>query len=202
MKIGYARVSTAEQNLDLQVDALKAAGCTKIYTEKASGAAKSKRPELERCLDALRAGDTLMVWRLDRLGRSLQHLVEIVGGLHEKGINFKSISDGIIDTTSASGEMVFGIFAVLAQFERRLIHERTMAGLQAARARGKVGGRPKILPTDPRARMAKALHADKTMTIPECRQALGGVSRSTFYRLVKIAGQNGGNGNTEAVAPE
>lgn len=199
MKIGYARVSTADQNLDLQVDALKAAGCKKIYTEKASGAVKSKRPELERCLDALREGDTLMVWRLDRLGRSLQHLVEIVGGLHEKGINFKSISDGIIDTTSASGEMVFGIFAVLAQFERRLIHERTMAGLQAARARGKVGGRPKILPTSPIARMAKALHTDKTMSIPECCEALGGVSRSTFYRLVKIAGQNG---KTEAVAPE
>lgn len=198
MKIGYARVSTADQNLDLQIDSLKAAGCTKIYTEKASGAAKSKRPELERCLDALRDGDTLMVWRLDRLGRSLQHLIEIVGDLHKKGANFKSISDGIIDTTSASGEMVFGFFAVLAQYERRVIHDRTMAGLRAARARGKVGGRPRIMPTDARARMAKALHSDETLSIPECYKSLG-VSRSTFYRLVKIANQNG---NTKTVIPE
>lgn len=198
MKIGYARVSTGDQNLDLQVDSLKAVGCKKIYTEKASGAAKSKRPELERCLDALRDGDTLMVWRLDRLGRSLQHLVEIVGGLHERGVNFKSISDGIIDTTSASGEMVFGIFAVLAQFERRLIQERTMAGLKAARARGKVGGRPKITPTSSKVKMAKALHADEDLSIPECCKSLS-VSRATFYRYLKIAKQNG---NTEPVIPE
>lgn len=197
MKIGYARVSTGDQNLDLQVDSLKAVGCKKIYTEKASGAAKSKRPELERCLDALRDGDTLMVWRLDRLGRSLQHLIEIVGGLHKKGVNFKSISDGIIDTTSASGEMVFGIFAVLAQFERRRILDRTMAGLKAARARGRVGGRPKIVPSSSKVKMAKALHADKDLSIKECCKSLG-VSRPTFYRYLKIAKQNG---NTEPVIP-
>lgn len=192
MKIGYARVSTHDQNLDLQVDSLNDAGCKKTYTEKASGGAKSKRPELEKCLDTLREGDTLIVWRLDRLGRSLQHLVEIIGGLKDRGVNFKSLQDGIIDTTSASGEMVFGIFAVLAQFERRLIQERTMAGLTAARARGRVGGRPRITVSSSIVKMAKALHADKDLSIYECCKELK-VSRATFYRYLKIAKESRGS---------
>lgn len=184
--IGYARVSTNEQNLDLQIDALKKEGCTKrnIYIDKASGA-KTNRPGLESCLEALEPGDTLLVWRLDRLGRSMSHLVTLVEQLLERKIGFKSICDGAIDTTTASGELVFNIFSALAQFERRLIQERTKAGLSAARARGKMGGRKAIKPDDPRVVMAKEMHKNKTISIQKICDTLN-ISRATFYRYLSI----------------
>ncbi len=150
--IGYARVSTSGQELNLQLDALKHAGISDklIFIDKVSGT-KTDRPGLAACMTELQAGDTLIIWRLDRLGRSLKHLIEIVDELKGRGVGFRSISDGGIDTTTASSEMVFNIFATLAQFERRLIQERTQAGLKAARARGKKGGRPKISPNDSKA---------------------------------------------------
>lgn len=140
--IGYARVSTQEQDVQLQVDALEKAGCLKsdIFIDRISGA-KTQRPGLEKCLEQLQSGDILLVWRLDRLGRSMVHLVKLVEDLGKKGIGFRSLCDGVIDTTTASGELIFNIFSSLAQFERRLIQERTRAGLDAARSRGRKGGR-------------------------------------------------------------
>jgi len=183
---GYARVSTDDQELALQLDALQQAGCDEanIYSEKVSGA-KSDRPALDACLAKLKDGDTLLVWRLDRLGRSMPHLVGLVEELRQNGVGFRSICDGVIDTTTASGELVFNIFSSLAQFERRLTQERTRAGLEAARARGKTGGRKPITVNDPRVKMAKALYVDKGLAINTiCKQMQ--ISRSTFYRLVKI----------------
>src|ERR687894_1039466 len=143
MDIGYARVSTGEQTLDLQLDALQAAGCGKVYTETASGA-KADRPVLDEVLSYLRGGDTLVVWRLDRLGRSLQHLIEVVAQLAVRGIGFKSLTEQI-DTTTPGGKLVFHVFGALAEFERDLTRERTHAGLAAARARGRQGGRPSVM---------------------------------------------------------
>jgi DNA invertase Pin-like site-specific DNA recombinase len=182
--IGYARVSTDDQDLSLQLDALEQHDVPKnlIFTDKLSGA-KSERPGLDKCLDVLQPGDTLAVWRLDRLGRSMRHLVTLIEDLRERGIGFRSISDGMIDTTSASGELIFHIFSALAQFERRLIQERTRAGLAAARARGRVGGRPALLASDPKLRLAKKLYADKTLCIEDICQTLK-ISRSTYYRYV------------------
>src|SRR3954468_3556680 len=142
MLIGYARISTQDQNLDLQRDALQKAGCEQIFTDRVSGT-KASRPGLSEALSHLRAGDTLVVWRLDRLGRSLRHLIDTVTGLQERRIGFKSLQESI-DTTSG-GRLVFNIFGSLAEFEREIIKERTKAGLQAARSRGKLGGRPKAL---------------------------------------------------------
>src|SRR3990172_8944783 len=149
--IGYARVSTGEQDVQLQVDAMKNAGCAEahIFVDKASGA-RSDRPGLDACIAVLQPGDTLVVWRLDRLGRSMPHLVTLVEELLRKNIGFRSLCDGAVDTTTASGELMFNIFSALAQFERRLIQERTRAGLSAARARGRKGGRRPIEPNDPR----------------------------------------------------
>lgn len=141
MNIGYARVSTGEQNLDLQVDALKEADCQTILQEKMSGAI-ADRPKLEEALNFMRDGDTLVVWRLDRLGRSLKHLIEIINHLHDRGLYFKSLQENI-DTVSSSGKLIFHIFGALAEFERNIISERTKAGLKAARARGRYGGRPR-----------------------------------------------------------
>lgn len=143
MKIGYARVSTRDQNLDLQLDALKRAGCERIYQDVASGSTTA-RPALDELLGQLRAGDVLVIWKLDRMGRSLKHLVELVGNLIERKVGLLRLNDPI-DTTSAQGRLVFNLFASLAEFERELIRERTQAGLTAARARGRVGGRPKGL---------------------------------------------------------
>ena len=182
--VGYARVSTGAQDLNLQIDALLKTGCQKrfIFTDKVGGA-KTERPGLEACLKVLKRGDSLVVWRLDRLGRSMPHLVELIKELRERGVGFKSLCDGAIDTTTASGELVFNIFSSLAQFERRLIQERTRAGLEAARARGRKGGRRPILATSPQIVMAKKMFADKSLAIGDICQTLK-VSRATFYRWV------------------
>src|SRR5689334_2244377 len=140
--IGYARVSTSEQNLGLQLDALKEAGCRRVFEETASGGAKA-RPRLREALEFLRPGDTLVVWKLDRLARSLQQLIETIEELHKRGCGFRSLTEAI-DTTTAGGRLIFHIFGALAEFERGIIRERTLAGLEAARARGRKGGRPKL----------------------------------------------------------
>jgi DNA invertase Pin-like site-specific DNA recombinase len=182
MKIGYARVSTDDQNLDLQRDALQQAGCSVIYEETASGKSAA-RPELEQCMKALRPGDTLVVWRLDRLGRSLHDLVQIVSELEQKGIGFESITERI-ETTSAAGKLVFHVFAALAEFERNLIRERTRAGLAAARARGRKGGRkPKL--DNQQVREIRALLRDPEIKVSEVAQRYG-VSRTTIYKYVGV----------------
>ena len=184
--IGYARVSTTDQELRLQLDALKAHGCQEhlIFVDTASGA-KTERPGLTTCLETLQQGDILLVWRLDRLGRSMPHLVTLVEALRERGIGFRSICDGAIDTTTASGELVFNIFSALAQFERRLMQERTRAGLSAARARGRMGGRPRIDSKDPRVQMAKSLYKDRDHEVKDICQTLN-ISRSTLYRYLAM----------------
>lgn len=184
--IGYCRVSTDSQELRLQEDALLKAGVPKrlLFRDKISGS-KADRPGLDDCLKELREGDTLVVWRLDRLGRSVRHLIDLVEDLRQRKIGFKSLQDGHIDTTTASGELIFHIFTALAQFERRLIQERTKAGLQAARARGRLGGRKPLVVTDPRVQTAKALHADKKMPVPDICRTLQ-VSRPTLYRWLAL----------------
>jgi DNA invertase Pin-like site-specific DNA recombinase len=184
--IGYARVSSNGQELQLQLDALLKAGCSKknIYTDKVSGA-KSVRLGLDQCLSQLNPGDTLIVWRIDRLGRSVRHLIDVVEDLRQRRIGFKSICDGAIDTTSASGELIFHVFSALAQFERRLIQERTNAGLKAARARGRLGGRPPMSPGDPRIETAKTLHANKNMSVADILKTLQ-ISRPTLYRWLAM----------------
>lgn len=180
MHIGYARVSTDDQILDLQIDALQAHGCEPIYQEHASGK-NADRPELEHALKALRKGDALVVWRLDRLGRSLADLVRIVNDLEGRGIGFVSLTEQI-NTGSPAGKLVFHLFASLAEFERNLIRERTMAGLKSARARGKSGGRP-VKITEKDLVMVKALMADRNNNVGDIAKRFG-VSRSTLYRIV------------------
>jgi DNA invertase Pin-like site-specific DNA recombinase len=184
MLIGYARVSTNEQNLDLQRDALLKAGVSPkhLYTDKITGT-KQERPGLALALSHLRAGDTFVVWRLDRLGRSLKHLIETVTALQRERIAFKSITENI-DTSTATGQLVFHLFGALAEFERNLITERTMAGLQAARARGRRGGRPRLKPSAYQIAMAKKLYADKTNSIADICRTLH-ISRATLYRYLK-----------------
>ena len=186
--IGYARVSTTEQNLDLQVDALKKEGCADhdIYIDKDSGA-KADRPGLKACLAVLEPGDVLLVWKLDRLGRSMSHLVMLIEGLLEKRVGFRSICDGAINTTTASGELVFNIFSALAQFERRLIQERTRAGLSAARARGRKGGRKALKPSNPKVVTAQEMYQNKKISIQKICSTLG-ISRATLYRYVALEG--------------
>lgn len=178
MIIGYARVSTVAQDTALQLDALKSAGCGRIYEESRSGASR-ERPELGKCLDALREGDTLIVWRLDRLGRSLKDLVQIIGDLEEKGVGFLSITEAI-NTSSAGGKLIFHVFAALSEFERSLIQERTQAGLKAARARGRKGGRPRKM-TDSQVRKARAMLLDPAMTKGEVARHFG-VTRMTLNK--------------------
>jgi len=182
MEIGYARVSTGEQTLDLQRDALHAAGCGTVYEETASGA-KADRPVLEGVLGYLRPGDTLVVWRLDRLGRSLKHLIEVVAALAERGIGFKSLTEQI-DTTTPGGKLIFHVFGALAEFECDLIRERTHAGLAAARARGRLGGRPKKLVDPKQLELARTLYAGGQTDIGTICQTLG-ISRATLYRALK-----------------
>ena len=181
MLIGYARVSTGEQTLDLQLDALAKAGCEKIYRETASGAA-AERPVLADVVGYLRPGDTLVVWRLDRLGRSLQHLIETIAALAERGIGFKSLTEHI-DTTTSGGKLVFHIFGALAEFERDIIRERTEAGLAAARSRGRMGGRRKTL-TPKEVAMVKRLYADKTTPVKDICKSFN-ISRMTLWRYVR-----------------
>lgn len=178
---------TEEQILDLQIKSLKEAGCHEdlIFTDKVSGV-KSIRPGLDQCLQHLEKGDTLIVWRLDRLGRSMPHLVRLIEDLRQQGISFKSICDGVIDTTTASGELIFNIFSSLAQFERRLMQERTIAGLTAARARGRLGSRKPIPSDDPKVKTAKRMHEDKSVKIHDICKTLR-ISRATLYRYLKIA---------------
>ena len=181
MKIGYARVSTADQNLELQTDALKAAGCEKIYSDHGVSGAKAERPGLDKALEHIRRKDTLVIWKLDRLGRSLSDLLSIVEYLKERGAHFLSIQDGF-DTSTASGKMVFSVIGAMAEYERNLIRERTMAGLKAARARGRMGGRPKALDKS-QVKVAITLAEAGELTINEiCEQV--GCSRSTYYRQI------------------
>jgi DNA invertase Pin-like site-specific DNA recombinase len=178
MLIGYARISTTEQNLDLQKDALLAAGCQRLFTDVASGA-KAQRPGLVDALDHCRPGDVLVVWKLDRLGRSLPHLVETVRNLAAQGIGFKSLRENL-DTTTSSGKLIFHIFASLAEFEQDVIRERTQAGLSAARVRGRLGGRPQGV-DEKKKRAALALKKDPTRTVKEICQIVG-ISRNTYYK--------------------
>ncbi|MBH2018485.1 MAG: recombinase family protein [Burkholderiales bacterium] len=181
-RIGYARVSTDDQNLDLQRDALISSGCATIYEETASGKS-SVRVELEHCRKALRSGDTLVVWRLDRLGRSLSDLVKIIRDLEHQSITFESLSEKI-DTGSASGKLQFHVFAALAEFERNLIRERTLAGLTAARARGRVGGRKRKL-NEKQIREIKTLLSDPAAQVKDIAERYG-VSRTTLYKRVGV----------------
>jgi DNA invertase Pin-like site-specific DNA recombinase len=196
--IGYARVSTAAQDLQLQIEALQHTGCRddQIFRDIVSGA-RTARPGLEACLQALAPGDTLVVWRLDRLGRSMVHVVTVIDELRRRQVGFRSLCDGALDTTTASGELVFHLFSALAQFERRLIQERTRAGLAVARARGKHGGRQPLRPDDPRVRMAYMMYGDQRLTMPEICRTLR-ISPATFYRYVALgrraADHTSGNG--------
>jgi DNA invertase Pin-like site-specific DNA recombinase len=180
MKIGYARVSTDDQNLRLQTDALNQAGCEKVFQDIMSGA-KAKRPGLREALDYARSGDTIVVWRLDRLGRSLKDLIEIVNRLEEKGIGLQSLQESI-DTNTSGGKLIFHIFGALAEFERNLISERTMAGLAAARARGKKGGRPKALGEKKRDLLYQ-LYDERQHSVKEMCDIMN-ISRSTFYNYL------------------
>jgi DNA invertase Pin-like site-specific DNA recombinase len=186
--LGYARVSTTDQQPHLQVHALQRAGCYRVFTETASGA-RADRPTLaqllDQLLDQLRPGDTLVVWKLDRLGRSLRHLVDTITGLADRGIGFRSLQEAI-DTTTPGGKLVFHVFAALAEFERDLIRERTSAGLAAARARGRHGGRPSVL-TGHKLQVAQEMYRSGQYTVAAIATTLG-VSRASIYRhLVRAA---------------
>lgn len=181
MLIGYARISTTDQNLALQRDALEKESCGKIFADEMSGAA-ADRPGLAAAIEHLRSGDVLVVWRLDRLGRSLKNLIEVVALLDARGIGLRSLQENI-DTTTSGGKLVFHIFCSLAEFERSLIRERTRAGLEAARSRGRRGGRPKRMDAKKIA-VARAMRAGGDVPIAEICRALG-VSRATFYRYIK-----------------
>src|SRR3954471_6659327 len=181
MLIGYARISTLDQTLALQQDALTAAGCEHIYTDTVSGSV-TDRPGLTDALSHLRAGDTLVVWRLDRLGRSLRHLIDTVTDLQARGIGFQSLTESI-NTTTSGGKLVFHIFGALAEFEREIIRERTKAGLQAARSRGRNGGRPRKL-TDKQMQILQHLAADKKHSVKEICETLG-IGRTAFYRYLE-----------------
>ncbi len=179
--LGYARVSTAEQNADLQTDELTSAGCYAVFVDDASGVL-DRRPELDKVLERLRQGDTLVVWRLDRLGRSLRHLIDTVTALDERGVGFRSLRESI-DTTTAGGWLVFHLFGALAQFEREIIRDRTMAGLSAARARGRNGGRPSKLSAD-QVRAARRLYDEREHTVEQIGSIFG-VSRTSIYRALR-----------------
>jgi DNA invertase Pin-like site-specific DNA recombinase len=182
MFIGYARVSTTDQTLALQRDALKRAGCERIFTDTASGSI-ADRHGLEDAISQLRPGDALVVWRLDRLGRSLRHLIETVTALDARGVGFKSLTEQI-DTTTSGGKLVFHIFGALAEFERDIIRERTQAGLQAARARGRQGGRPKLSSTARKVALARKLYEDRQTPVPDICRDLN-ISRATLYRYLR-----------------
>jgi DNA invertase Pin-like site-specific DNA recombinase len=184
MHIGYARVSTGEQNLNLQTDALKSEGCERVFTDRLSGAT-AERPGLQQAMDFVREGDVLVVWRLDRFGRSLKDLIAKVETLKEKGVQFKSLKENL-DTTSSAGRLQFHIFGALAEFERDLNRERTMAGLRAARARGRTGGRPRALSEEDLPEL-QALMRDPDVPVRRICERFE-ISKATLYRYV---GPNG-----------
>jgi len=177
MKIGYARVSTTDQSLNPQTDSLSEAGCEKLFSDVASGA-KTQRPGLEKAIEFCRKGDILVVWKLDRMGRSMSHLIEMIQQLENKKVGFQSLTEKI-DTTPAGGRLIFHLFGALAEFERDLIRERVQAGLKSARARGRKGGRPPV-PEETRA-MAKILLADKSLSVKQICERLG-IAKSTLYK--------------------
>ena len=187
MHVGYARVSTKDQTVDLQVDALTQAGCTNVYTEVISGA-RADRPILAQVLEMLRAGDVLVIWKLDRLGRSLTHLLAIVTDLITRQIGLKSLNDPI-DTTTPQGRLIFNLFASLAEFEREVIRERTQAGLSAARARGRLGGRPKGLPhkAEATAYAAETLYQEGRLSAQDIADKLH-ISKTTLYAYLRARG--------------
>ncbi len=187
MKIGYARVSTKDQSLNLQEDALRGAGCERIYSEQVSGK-KADRPKLNELLGQVRNGDVVVVWKLDRLGRSLRDLVSLMSKFQEIGVGFKSLKDNI-DTTTPMGKLNFHLFAALAEFERDIISERTKAGLSAARARGRKGGRPKGLSkkAQDKARLAESLYKERVRSISEICNHLE-ISKPTLYRYLRERG--------------
>lgn len=184
MLIGYMRVSTGEQSLDLQRDALEQIGCERIYEDICSGRV-ADRPGLSMALETARNGDAIVIWKLDRIGRSLAHVVGLVGDLQKRGVGLKVLT-GDVDTTTTTGRLVFGIFATLADFERDLIHERTMAGLAAARARGRAGGRPRVM-TKQKVKAAMAMMADRENVARDVAAQLG-ISLSTLYAYVDAKG--------------
>jgi DNA invertase Pin-like site-specific DNA recombinase len=186
MRIGYARVSTLDQNLELQIDALKGAGCEMIFAEKISGKSRDERPELKNMFSKLRKGDTVIVWKLDRLGRSLVDLISLISEMNNIGVHFFSIQDQI-NTQTATGRFTFNIFASLAEFEREIIRERTRAGINAARARGRMGGRPKGVSQNAinKAKAVKVLYEKREQTVEEIAASLG-ISRATCYRYLNI----------------
>ncbi|WP_438266106.1 recombinase family protein [Bifidobacterium pseudocatenulatum] len=181
MTYGYARVSTGDQTTDLQRDALEKAGCNRIFIDVASGA-KAHRPELDHMLDLLREGDTVVVWKLDRLGRSMQNLVELINDFDTRGVQFRSLTEAI-DTSTPGGTLIFNIFGSLAQFERDLIRERTRAGLEAARARGRTGGRPASL-DEKQAKEVQRLYESRSVTVDQIASMMR-VSRTTIYRCLQ-----------------
>ncbi len=183
--IGYARVSTADQSLDMQIDSLKKAGCHQVFTDVAS-AVKSVRPGLEKALAYLREGDTLVVWKIDRLGRSLAHLVQTVDQLRERGVAFRSLTDAGLDTTTRNGKLLFNLFATLAEFERDLIRERTKAGLATAAAKGRRGGRRPVI-TSAKLDRALRLIRDKNLTVREAAAVIG-VGKTALYEALKATG--------------
>jgi DNA invertase Pin-like site-specific DNA recombinase len=187
MKIGYARVSTRDQSLDLQIDSLNQDGCGRIFSEEVSGA-KSDRPQLNAMLNHIRKGDTVVVWKLDRLGRSIKDLIRLVSMFEEDGVGFRSIQDNI-DTTTPTGKLIFHLFAALAEFERDIISQRTKAGLEAARARGRKGGRPKGLSSTAKdkARIAESLYHERDKSVGDICDHLG-ISKPTLYRYLRYRG--------------
>jgi len=193
-KFGYARVSTLEQDEALQHDALSAAGCERIFADKASGKLEH-RPALDALLDQLRPGDTVVVWRLDRLGRSLRHLLEVVSELERRGVAFQSLTE-VIDTSTPGAKLVFHLFGALAEFERELIRERTMAGLAAARARGRVGGRPTVWTQD-KLRTARAMRDSGDYDVSAIAKVLR-VSRASVYRALGLPTLEPGSSESES----
>lgn len=181
MKIGYARISTQDQNLELQIDALEKSGCGKIFTDKASGT-DGARQGLLNAIEFCRENDSLVVWKLDRLGRSLKQLIETINMLHERKISFVSLQENI-DTTTSGGKLIFHVFGALAEFERELIRERTNAGLSSARARGRLGGRPRVM-NEKQINLAKSMLANSNIQIKDICEIIG-VSKTTFYRYIK-----------------
>ena len=180
MNIGYARVSTVDQNLDLQLDALKEAGCEQFFTDKITGT-KFDRPQLGELKKILRGGDNVIVWKLDRMGRGLRDMINLMKEFEEKGVGFKSLTEGI-DTTTPTGTLIFHIFASLAEFERNLIVERTQAGLRAGRARGRIGGRPPKL-TQEQKMLVRKMHADKTIPLSVITDTFK-ITKQTMYKAL------------------